>query len=272
MVMPRAFSSGALSIWSYAKNSAPPRSASTCTPGSVRREREGSDARGLQPTHLGDGGRERGLAVVHVPDGADVEMRFTARTAQARATSRPSPDPRPRWRAACKPSARDSGGQERRGAAAPLRRCRARTCVGTRRRGGAGPVARSRGLCPATPRRRRSSVPAARAPPPRAALSRPRAWRPARRWHGRGARGWRDEAWRGRGCGSGGGGEGAGKPLDDACSIERDDHLTGAIGDPIRPCGACASAMSGTRRPPPLPLYDWARGRSAAARAAESAS
>ena len=54
IVMPRAFSSGALSIWSYALNVAPPR---------LRQ-------------HLGDRRRQRRLAMIDVTDRADVAVRL----------------------------------------------------------------------------------------------------------------------------------------------------------------------------------------------------
>jgi hypothetical protein len=54
--MPRAFSSGALSIWSYAVNSPPP----------ALRQR------------LRDRRRQRRLAVVNVTDRADVHVRLVA--------------------------------------------------------------------------------------------------------------------------------------------------------------------------------------------------
>jgi hypothetical protein len=54
IVMPRAFSSGALSIWSYALNSACP----------------------AQPRHFGDRSCQRGLAVVDVSHRPNVQMRL----------------------------------------------------------------------------------------------------------------------------------------------------------------------------------------------------
>jgi hypothetical protein len=54
--MPRAFSSGAASIWSYALNSPP----------------------NFSRQDLGDRSRQRGLAVVDVADGADVDVRLGA--------------------------------------------------------------------------------------------------------------------------------------------------------------------------------------------------